>query len=162
MKLKKMMVAVALLSGVAMVGCNNNENVEQSLVKKDLVIDDVKSQMLESGLLKQNHQESLAKDYWVFDSVKDVIEDGFVSQAMINVKLQDVFFIKTTDVDAVEKVILDYKEKSLRSFADGYGGEENITAVANSKLVKMDGYVYFIATENADEVEAKLLELIKK
>lgn len=161
MKFKKMMVAVALLSGVAMVGCNNSENVEQSLVKKDLVIEDVKTQMLESGLLTQASFESSAKDFWVFESVKDVIEDGFVSQAMMNVKLQDVFFVKTTDVDAVEKAILEYKENSLRMFADGYGGENNATAVANSKLVKMDGYVYFIATANADEVEAKLLELIK-
>ena len=69
--------------------------------------------------------------------------------------------IKTTDMDAVEKAILDYKENSLRMFGDGYGGEENITAVADSKLVKKDGYVYFIATPNASEVEAKLLEIIQ-
>lgn len=161
MKIKKMMIALALLSGVAMVGCNNNEESQEVLVNKDIVMEDVKNQMLASNLLTANSVESIPKDHWIFESVKDVIEDGFMSQAMINVKLQDVFLIKTTDVDAVEKVLLDYKENSLRSFGDGYGGEDNIKAVANSKLVKMDGYVYFIATPNADEVEAKLLELIK-
>ena len=33
--------------------------------------------------------------------------------------------IKTTDMDAVEKAILDYKTNSLRMFGDGYGGEES-------------------------------------
>lgn len=161
MKLKKIILGMALLSsGAVMVGCNNGE-VEQSLVKEDLNMDEVKLNLLESGLLEESTFQSVAKDHWIFESVKDVIEDGFVTQAMINVKLQDVFFIKTTDVDAVEKAILEYKENSLRTFGDGYGGEDNITAVANSKLVKMGEYVYFIATKNADEVEAKLLELIK-
>lgn len=161
MKLRKSMLALALLAGTtAMVGCNKEE-APVTQVKKDIVMDDVQTGLKDSGLLKQMSSEISAIDHWIFESVKDKIEEGFMSQAMINVKLQDVFFVKTTDMDAIEKAILDYKENSLKSFADGYGGEGNARAVANSKLVKMDGYVYFIATENADEVEAKLLELIK-
>lgn len=162
MKLKKSMIAVALLAGVGMVGCTNKEEVSQeSELKKDIVMEDVQKGLVESGLLTDASMQMPAKEHWIFDSVKDSIEDGFVSQAMINVRLQDVFFIKTNDMDAVEQVISKYKEESLRSFGDGYGGEDNIKAVANSKLVKKDGYVYFIATPNADEVEKKLLELIE-
>ena len=162
MKLKKSMVAIALLSGVGMVGCTNKEEVSQeSELKKNIVVEDIKKGLTESGLLADASMEMSAKEHWIFDSVKDSIEDGFVSQAMINVRLQDVFFVKTNNMDAVEQVILKYKEESLRSFGDGYGGEDNIKAVANSKLVKKDGYVYFIATPNADEVEKKLLELIE-
>lgn len=162
MKFKKSMIALALLGGIGMVGCTSNDEgtTQNSQIKEEIVITDVQAGLTESGLLTQMSAEMPAKEHWVFDSVKDVIEDGFVSQAMINVKLQDVFFVKTSDMDAVEKAILTYKEQSLRNFEGGYGGEDNISAVANSKLVKKDGYVYFIATPNADEVEAKLLELI--
>lgn len=162
MKLNKSMIALALLSSVTMVGCSNKEEevvVEQ--VQKEISIEDVQAGLVESGLLTKPHEEVSAKDHWIFESVKDVVEDGFVSVAMINVNLQDVFFVKTSDMDKVEAALLQYKEESLRSFGDGYGGEDNIAAVANSKLVKKDGYVYFIATSNADEVEAKLLELMK-
>lgn len=165
MNCKKILIPMALLfGGAVMVGCTNKEEnqVEQvTTIKQDLVMDDVAIQLKESGVLLQTSIETPAKDHWMFESVKDVIEDGIISQAMINVKLQDVVLIKTTDMDAVEKVILDYKENSLRSFGDGYGGEDNITAVAESKLVKKDGYVYFIATPNASDVEAKLLEIIQ-
>ena len=165
MKSKKILIPMALLFGTVMVGCANKEQapVEQTLnIKEDLVMSDVAIQLKESGLFTQASIESTPQESYIFESVKDVIEDGFVSQAMINVKLQDVMLIKTSDVDAVEKAILDYKENSLRSFGDGYGGEDNVTAVAESKLVKKDGYVYFIATPNSSEIESKLLELIQK
>lgn len=165
MKMKKIaLLLTAVVAGVGMVGCvKNDEPVKQELtIKSDLSMTDVQKELRESGVLKESSFEQPAKEHWVFESVKDKIEDGFVSQAMINVRLQDVMLVKTTDMDAVEKAILKYKDESLRSFADGYGGEENITAVADSKLVKKDGYVYFIATKNADEVEKKLLEIIEK
>ena len=56
---------------------------------------------------------------------------------------------------------LKIKENSLRSFADGYGGDENAKAVSNSILGNKGDYVYFIATSNAKDIEAKILESIK-
>ena len=41
---------------------------------------------------------------------------------------------------------------------DGYGGEENATAVADSILESVGDYVYFIATNNAKDIESKMLE----
>ncbi len=46
-------------------------------------------------------------------------------------------------------------------FADGYGGEDNATAVADSILESVGDYVYFIATNNAKDIESKILEMIK-
>ena len=160
MKLKKMLIATALLSGVAMVGCESKNETEQTIAK-DINIKDIEEGLLNSGLFDEYNESNPAKDHWIFESVKDKIEDGFMIQAMMNVKLEDVFVIKTTDVDAVEQAIIDYKENNFRLFADGYGGDENATAVANSKLEKIGDYVYFIATPNASEVESKLLELMK-
>ena len=164
MNIKKIaLFTSALVFGFAMVGCvkNNEAPASQELsIKADLSMNETQKKLIESGVLEDSSFEMPAKEHWIFESVKDKIEDGFVSQAMINVRLQDVMLVKTDDMDAVEKAILKYKEESLRSFGDGYGGEDNITAVADSKLVKKDGYVYFIATKNADEVEKKLLEIV--
>jgi hypothetical protein len=59
------------------------------------------------------------------------------------------------------KAIEDYKTDNLRMFADGYGGQDNATSVANSKLESVGDYVYFIAAPNANNIEAKILEMIK-
>ena len=80
---------------------------------------------------------------------------------MINVKLQDVFVVKTDNVEKVKQAIEEYKTNSLRMFADGYGGEDNATAVADSVLESVGDYVYFIATPNVKDIEAKILEMIK-
>ncbi len=80
---------------------------------------------------------------------------------MINVKLQDVFVVKTDDAEKIKSAIEDYKKDSLRSFGDGYGGEENATAVSNAILKSEGEYVYFIAAPNASDIEAKILEVIK-
>ena len=61
----------------------------------------------------------------------------------------------------VKKAIEEYKTNNLRRFSDGYGGEENATAVADSILESVGDYVYFIATNNAKDIESKILEMIK-
>ena len=102
-----------------------------------------------------------AKEFYVFENIKDNVKEGFVLQAMMNVKLQDVFVVKTDDVEKVKQAIEDYKTNNLRMFADGYGGEDNATSVADSKLESVGDYVYFIAAPNANNIEAKILEMIK-
>ncbi|MFI3211237.1 MAG: DUF4358 domain-containing protein [Peptostreptococcaceae bacterium] len=90
------------------------------------------------------------------------IEDGLAMKAMINVKVQDVFVIKTDMSDIFIEAFENYLEKDLRSFGDGYGGEENIDIVLNAKIGETNGYVYFLATPNADEVEEILVEELNK
>ena len=81
----------------------------------------------------------------------------------MNVKLQDVFVVKTDDVEKVKQAIDEYKsnDMSFKMFADGYGGEDNSTSVADAILESVGDYVYFIAAPNASNIEAKILEMIK-
>ena len=156
MKLKKALM-VSLVSAMALstVGCSGEKI-------KDVPVSEIQQQVVVQELLPQASTQMDAKDHWIFESVKDKIVEGFVSQANINIKLQDVFVVKTTDTEAVSKAIETYKEESLKLFSGGYGGEENATAVANSVLQVKGDYVYFIATPNVAEVEAKILDTIVK
>lgn len=152
-KLKKIIAATMLAGVMALaVGCSGKSDDAETLdVAK------MQTNLTEANVLLNPSMESPATEHWIFEEVKDKIEDGFVNQAMINVKLQDVIVVKTTDTDAVVKALENYKENSLKMFGDGYGGEENITAVADSKLEVVGDVVYFIATENAQDVENALL-----
>lgn len=152
-KLKKIITATMLAGVMALaVGCSGKTDEAETL---DVAT--MQTNLTEANVLLNPSMESPAAEHWIFEEVKDKVEDGFVNQAMINVKLQDVIVVKTTDTDAVVKAIESYKDNSLKMFADGYGGPENTTAVADSKLEVVGDVVYFIATENAQDVENALL-----
>ena len=154
--MKKLVALFSLVLTLGLVGCTSKSEV------KDIPVSDIKSAINNETLLPiQPVTEVDAKEFYAFENVKDNIKEGFVLQAMMNVKLQDVFVVKTDDVEKVKQAIEDYKTDSLRMFADGYGGQDNATSVANSKLESVGDYVYFIATPNVKDVEAKILEMIK-
>lgn len=151
---KKLALMLTVMLSLTVVGCGG-EKIQ------DIPTSEIQKVVNTEELLKIQPVGVLeAKESYVFESVKDKIEEGFVIQAMINVKLQDVFVVKTKDPEAVKKAIEEYKTNSLRLFADGYGGEENAKAVEESKLEIKGDYVYFIATPNVDEIEEKILEKI--
>lgn len=154
MKLKKaLIVSFVSVAALSMVGCSEKKI-------KDIPVSEIQQEVVVKDLLPQDSIEIEAQDHWIFENIKDKIVEGFVSQAMINVKLQDVIVVKTTDIEAVVNAIEEYKESSLQLFAGGYGGEDNANAVANSILEVKGDYVYFIATPNATEIEAKILNKI--
>lgn len=149
---KKIIASVILIGSMSLAtGCNGASSNDS------LDVNDMKTKLNDSKVLTQKPMETPAKEHWMFEDVKDKVEDGFVSQAMINVHLQDVVVVKTTDTDAVVKSIENYKENSLKLFAGGYGGDDNATAVADSKLEVVGDVVYFIATPNVEEVEKAML-----
>ena len=152
-KLASLFLLVLILG---LVGCSSKSEV------KDIPISDIKAAINNETLLSiQPISDVDAKEFYAFENVKNDIKEGFVLQAMINVKLQDVFVVKTDNVEKVKQAIEEYKTNNLRSFSDGYGGEENATAVADSILESVGDYVYFIATTNAKDIETKILEIIK-
>ena len=156
--MKKILIAFSLMFTLALVGCSSKNQV------KDVPVEDIKASINNETLLKAQPVEEIpAIDYYVFENVKDNIKEGFVLKASMNVKLQDVFVVKTDDVEKVKSAIQDYKDNDMnfKMFADGYGGEDNITAVADSILASKGDYVYFIATPNAKEIETKILEVIE-
>jgi len=154
--MKKLVALFSLVLTLGLVGCSSKSEV------KDVPVNDIKAAINNETLLPiQPVADVDAKEFYAFENVKDSIKEGFVLQAMMNVKLQDVFVVKTDDVEKVKQAIEDYKTNNLRMFADGYGGEDNAKAVADSVLESVGDYVYFIATPNVKDVEAKILEMIK-
>ena len=154
--MRKLASLFLLVLTIGLVGCSSKSEV------KDIPVSDIKEAINNETLLTiQPISDVDAKEFYAFENVKDSIKEGFVLQAMINVKLQDVFVVKTDDVEKVKQAIEEYKTNSLRMFADGYGGEDNATAVADSVLESVGDYVYFIAAPNVKDIEAKILEMIK-
>lgn len=154
--MRKLASLFLLILTLGLVGCSSKSEV------KDIPVSDIKETINNETLLPiQPISDIDAKDFYIFENIKDNIKEGFVLQAMINVKLQDVFVVKTDDVEKVKQAIEEYKTNNLRMFADGYGGEENATAVADSVLESVGDYVYFIAAPNVKDIEAKILEMIK-
>ena len=154
--MRKITSLFLLVLTIGLVGCSSKSEV------KDIPVSDIKEPINNETLLTiQPISDVDAKEFYAFENVKDSIKEGFVLQAMINVKLQDVFVVKTDNVEKVKQAIEEYKTNSLRMFADGYGGEDNATAVADSVLESVGDYVYFIATPNVKDIEAKILEMIK-
>lgn len=154
--MNKIISLLLVVLTMSFVGCSNKAEV------KDVAVEDIKAAINNETLLSiQPVGELDAKEFYAFEDVKDSIKEGFVLQAMINVRLQDVFVVKTDESDKVKQAIEKYKTESLRAFSDGYGGEDNATSVANSTIESVGDYVYFIAAPNVEEIEAKILEMIK-
>lgn len=155
MKLKKALVVATLVSATALtaIGCSKEKI-------KDVPVSEIQTVVSTEEYLPQASTAIDAKDHWIFENVKDAIVEGFVSQANINIKLQDVVVVKTTDTEAIVNALNTYKEESLRLFAGGYGGEDNATSVANAILEVKGDYVYFIAAPNATAIETAILNKI--
>lgn len=154
--MKKLLVLFSVLLSIGLVGCSSKPSV------KDVPVDDIKKAVNNETLLPiQPVLDTDAKEFPAFETVKDNIKEGFALQAMISVKLQDVIVVKTDDVEKIKSAIEDYKTNSLELFSNGYGGDENVKAVSNSILESKGDYVYFIATSNPKDVEAKILEVIE-
>ncbi|WP_282192539.1 DUF4358 domain-containing protein [Romboutsia ilealis] len=154
--MKKLISLFSLILTLGLVGCSSKSEV------KDIPVSDIKAAINNETLLTiQPVSDVDAKEFYAFENVKNDIKEGFVLQAMINVRLQDVFVVKTDNVEKVKQAIEEYKTNSLRMFADGYGSDDNATAVSDSILESVGDYVYFIATTNAKDIEAKILEMIK-
>jgi hypothetical protein len=157
MKFKRALSSAIVIASVfALVGCS-----KESTTTVNVPVSEIQEAVLVDSLLNVEQDSIDAKDHWMFADVADKIEEGFVSQALMNVKLQDIIVVKTTDADAIVAAIEDYKESSLQLFSGGYGGDENAEAAANAILEIYNDYVYFIATPNANEIEAQIMEKLK-
>lgn len=156
-KLKKIVVSgLSVMMCMVAVGCSSGGGASA----KTIDVASLKTTINDSELLTLGNQDADAKEHYIFEGNFDKIKQGFVNQAMINVQLQDVIVVEgNTEDDAKElKAALEtYKVNSLKMFADGYGGEENATAVANSKLEQVGNVVYFIACANVAEVEKLII-----
>lgn len=165
---KKTLVASTLvltvLCGGLFVGCSNNneQSSNNEVAVKNVDLNALSSNLEQSNLFTVKCMTVPAKDFPAFLEIGDLIEEGFAITALMNVHFENVAVVKTQDPDAVVEAINTYlKSDSVRSFGDGYGREENITAVQNAKVAAIGNYVYFIATPNSDDIEKVVLDTLK-
>jgi hypothetical protein len=155
--MRKNLFLVFLLFTFLLVGCSSKSDI------KDVPVIEIKDAILKNNLLDVDPLNNIpASEFYALSSVKNDINEGFMLSAMINVKLRDVIVIKTDNPEVVIKSLEKYKNNSLKLFADGYGGEDNMESVSNSILKTIGNYVYFIATPNAYEIEKVILNTIQK
>jgi hypothetical protein len=155
--MRKNLFLVFLLFTFLLVGCSSKSDI------KDVPVIEIKDAILKNNLLDVDPLNNIpASEFHALSSVKNDINEGFMLSAMINVKLRDVIVIKTDNPEVVIKSLEKYKNNSLKLFADGYGGEDNMESVSNSILKTIGNYVYFIATPNAYEIEKVILNTIQK
>lgn len=172
---RKIILTSALLATLTLVGCtqgntdesnqeSTNTTIEESTsteTEDAKTLSEVQAKILTEDLFPVAFHTLDAKEFHVFTEVADKIEEGFVSQAMINVKFRDVIVVKTNDIETIKTTLEDYlASDAVRSFRDGYGGEDNIEAVSNAIINNKGDYVYLIATPNATDIESKLLEVL--
>ena len=167
---KTLLVTGCLVLALGTVGCSkdNKENTpaqqnrQEQTTTTTVSMSDIQESILSEDLLTYESTSIDAKDSYIFESVKDSIQEGFFSQALIKVQFQDIAVIKTSDVKAIKTAIEEYlNSNSIRRFSDGYGGEDNAIAVSNAIVNNVGDYVYYIATTNAKDIEAKLLKILK-
>ncbi|MGL4877263.1 DUF4358 domain-containing protein [Paraclostridium dentum] len=155
--MRKNLFLVFLLFTFLLVGCSSKSDI------KDVPVSEIKDAILKYNLLDVEPLNDIpASEFHALSSVKNDINEGFMLSAMINVKLRDIIVIKTDNPEVIIKTLEKYKDNSLKLFADGYGGEDNMESVSNSILKTIGNYVYFIATPNADEIEKVILNTIQK
>lgn len=155
--MKKGLLLFFLILTFSLVGCSSKSKI------KDVPVSDIKNTILSNKLLDVAPLDDIpASDFPALRSVKDYIDEGFMLGAMINVKLRNVIVVKTDKPEVVTKALEEYKNNSLKLFADGYGGEDNVESVSNSILKTVGKYVYFIATPNASDIEKTILSVIQE
>ena len=175
---KSLLVTSSLILALGITGCSNNStnNVESNKEETSInhVMDDkdtttqklseIKSLIEAEGTLQLPSMplESIT-DVYFLSELSDVITDGVAYQAGMNVHLQDVMVIQTSDVDAVKDAISSHLESdSIKHFEDGYGGEQNIDSVKNAVVNNIGNYVYYIAAPNSTQIEEAITSVLNK
>lgn len=160
--MKNFFLVFILFLSVGLVGCSSNKKNEY----KNVSASEIEKSIESSNLLVEKSTSSDIKEFDYFNDVNEIILEGFVSRANINVKLEDIIFVKTENEENASNVLSSlesYKENMIiRGFADGYGGEENATKASNTILEQKGQYVYLISAQNAKEIEQIIIDKIQK
>lgn len=172
-KLNKKVITVSTLSltllcGGLVVGCttkkndNSGSNSQVEAPVKEINFRTLEEDINNSNLLTFKSMTMPVKDFPAFVDIQDKIEDGLASRAMISTQFQDIVVVKTSDVKATTDALNSYlKSDAVRPFADGYGGEENISTVQDAKVGSVGDYVYLVAAPHSEDIEELILNALK-
>lgn len=160
--MKKILLVLSLVLTIGLVGCSSNSNSDFKNVSASNVQKAIKS----SDLLVETSMDYDIKEFDYFNDVNELIDEGFIIRSAMNVRLEDVIFIKAINEEDAEKIystLENYKDDMImRPFGDGYGAEKNETIAANTIVEQKENYVYLISAENATGIEKVIIDTIKK
>lgn len=160
--MKKTLLILSLVLTLGLVGCSSKSSNEY----KNVSTSTVEKAITSSDLLVEQSMTYDINDFEYFNDIKESITEGFIIRAAMNVFLEDVVFIKTSNSDDLEKAydaLEDYKQDMIiRPFGSGYGKEENATRAANTIIEKKGNYVYLISAENAEDINNLIIDTISK
>lgn len=160
--MKKTLLILSLVLTLGLVGCSSKSSNEY----KNVSASTVEKAITSSDLLVEQSMTYDINDFEYFNDIKESITEGFIIRAAMNVFLEDVVFIKTSNSDDLEKAydaLEDYKQDMIiRPFGSGYGKEENATRAANTIIEKKGNYVYLISAENAEDINNLIIDTISK
>ncbi|MGL5327798.1 MAG: DUF4358 domain-containing protein [Peptostreptococcaceae bacterium] len=158
--MKKLFLVLSLVLSIGLVGCSSKDNGYKNVSSSD-----IEKAILSSKLLVEEPMSGDVKEFDYFNDVNEQIAEGFISRAAMNVRLEDVIFIKTENEEDASTVLTSlesYKENTImRGFGDGYGGEENATRASNTILEQKGNYVYLISAQNAKDIENVIIDKIQ-
>lgn len=162
-KLLKMLIVPFMALTIA--GCSNEkkENVSLDLNSlKETISTEEYLEVQPLATLDLGKGEGIDYPFVELQDVKGNIQEGFALTAMMNVHFQEVAVIKTDDVEKVKAALEAHLEEAKKSsYADGYGGEHNATAIANAVVESKGDYVYYIAAGNVDKIKEKIESSMK-
>lgn len=160
--MKKTLLILSLVLTLGLVGCSSKSSNEY----KNVSTSTVEKAITSSDLLVEQSMTYDINDFEYFNDIKESITEGFIIRAAMNVFLEDVVFIKTSNSDDLEKAydaLEGYKQDMIiRPFGSGYGKEENATRAANTIIEKKGNYVYLISAENAEDINNLIIDTISK
>lgn len=160
--MKKTLLILSLVLTLGLVGCSSKSSNEY----KNVSASTVEKAITSSDLLVEQSMTYDINDFEYFNDIKESITEGFIIRAAMNVFLEDVIFIKTSNAEDAQKAydaLESYKESMIiRPFGSGYGKEENATRAANTIIEKKGNYVYLISAENAEDINNLIIDTISK
>ncbi|MGL5694843.1 MAG: DUF4358 domain-containing protein [Peptostreptococcaceae bacterium] len=166
MKTKKFLkMLIVPFMALTIAGCSNSDKENLSLNMDELKETISTEEYLDIqplATLDLGKGEGIDYPFVELQDVKGNIQEGFALTAMMNVHFQEVVVIKTDDVEKVTAALEAHLEEAKKStYADGYGGEHNTTAIANGVVGSKGNYVYYIAAKNVDKIKETIESSIK-
>lgn len=156
--MKKIWLLLSVAFSLILVGCSQGEY-------KNVSVSDIEKAIEKSNLLLEHSTTIDITETDYFNDVEELIIEGYINRPTSNLHLEDVIVVKceTENIDAVYDQMQSYKKNMIMNiFGNGLSSEENATIASNTIVEKKGGYAYLISSKNAQEIEAKILDVITK
>ena len=156
--MKKIWLLLSVAFSLILVGCSQGEY-------KNVSVSDIEKAIEKSNLLLEHSTTIDITETDYFNDVKELITEGYITKPSSNLHLEDVIVVKceADNIDAIYEQMQSYKKNMvINVFGNGLSSDENSLIAGNTIVQKKGNYVYLISAKNAQEIEAKILDVITR